>query len=59
MNFLAFSLRLWSGFDVFHLEVDRTNPNAIALRCNHFILLFCVGTMLDTPLQTTDHVTCS
>ncbi len=31
MNFLALSLRLWSGFDVLQPRCGRTNPNAIAL----------------------------
>ena len=32
MNFLALSLRLWSGLDVFQPQCGRRNPNAIALR---------------------------
>ena len=31
MNFLALSLRLWSGLDVFQPQCGRRNPNAIAL----------------------------
>ena len=42
MNFLALSLRLWSGLDVFQPQCGRRNPNAIALtptgldRITHF-----------------------